>query len=269
MKLAGPLVAVLLVLVAARPVVPARDGTVIGGWYVASRNGASVVACHGSGADRRALLDDARALVAAGFGTLLFDMPGNGESGGRVRMGAPERDALLGAVDFLVRQPDVRDGRIGALGFSAGSFTVAQVAPGDRRIRAVVLEGAFGDADQQTRAEYASAGRLAQWAALRVDRLSGMEVGGPRPIDLVARIAPRPLLIVTGTNDHVVPPAFARALYDAAREPKQLWVVPGAKHGAYGEADPRYAERLREFFLRTLSAPDSGTVLSSSHGTGS
>jgi len=58
-----------------------------------------------------------------------------------------------------------------------------------------------------------------------------------------------PLLFLHGDRDSIVPLDLGRALFDAAREPKAFWVVPGADHNDLVEAaGPRYRERLREFY---------------------
>ena len=47
---------------------------------------------------------------------------------------------------------------------------------------------------------------------------------------MAARISPVPLLIVHGDRDHYFPVEHAEALYAAAREPKELWLVEGFGH---------------------------------------
>ena len=74
-----------------------------------------------------------------------------------------------------------------------------------------------------------------------------------RARDLVAGIAPRPVLFVTGTADTTVPHTMAHELYAAAREPKELYVISGAGHGDYAAiASSAYASRLVAFFDRSL-----------------
>jgi fermentation-respiration switch protein FrsA (DUF1100 family) len=74
-----------------------------------------------------------------------------------------------------------------------------------------------------------------------------------QPRDIVGEIAPRALFILGGELDPVVPPAMARTLFAAAKDPKQLWIVPGARHCDYDEVAPQeYARRLREFFGAAL-----------------
>lgn len=158
-----------------------RDGHAVRGWYVPSRTGAAVVLCHGSESDRTGVLDEARALANAGLGVLLYDAPGTGETGGRPGFGAPERAALLGALDLLAARSDVDPARVGAYGFSLGGYTVAQVAAVDARVRAVVLAGTPADIAENTRAAFARGGRLAVFGALLAQRVAGIDTRTGQP----------------------------------------------------------------------------------------
>ena len=230
----------------------ASDSTTLHGWYLPTRNGAAIVAVHGSGGDRRDLLPEARLFAAAGYGVLLYDSPGHGESGGTPRWGAPERAAIRAAVGYLLQQTDVRAERLGAYGYSLGGYVLAGAAAEDPRIRAVAIAGTPSDPMTQTRYEYRHSGPFGVYGALAGVRLSGMDVHTARPIDVVSSIAPRPLLIVGSTGDGSVPVDMAAQLFSAARDPKELLTLRGADHGKYLEAAPEYGARLREFFDRTL-----------------
>jgi alpha-beta hydrolase superfamily lysophospholipase len=238
-----------------RDVVLAARGTAVRGWYQPSTNGAAVVLLHGTGEDRSQLVPEARILARAGYGVLLFDWPGHGESGGVTRWDGGERDALRAALDYLGQQRDVDPQRVGAYGFSMGSLIATQVAATDRRIAALVLAGSFADPDAPLAHQFRHWGILSEWPAIWAAHFEGMHLDGQRPRDLIAAFAPRPLLLVGGTRDDVVPPVNARALMDAAHEPKSLWIVEGAHHGDYVEvAGAEYATRLVAFFDRGLSA---------------
>jgi len=228
------------------------DSTTLRGWYLPTRNGAAIVAVHGSGGDRRDLLPEARLFAAAGYGVLLYDSPGHGESGGTPRWGAPERAAVRAAIGYLLQQPDVRAERLGAYGYSLGGYVVAGAAAEDPRIRAVAIAGTPSDPIEQTRYEYRHSGPFGVVGALTGVRLSGMDVRTARAIDVVAAIAPRPLLIVGSAGDGSVPASMASQLFQAAHDPKELLILERADHGKYFEAAPEYGTRLREFFDRTL-----------------
>ncbi len=230
------------------------DLVTLRGWYLPSRTGAAVVLAAGSLATRTGLLDHARLLHAAGFGVLMFDWPGLGESGGRIGFGAAERSALHSAVTFLVAQPGIRPGQVGCVSFSMGSWMALAVAAADTRIRAVVAEGVFDDPWSQLRSEYENSGPASQLGAYIGARLAGVERHPVRSREIVAAIAPRPILFVAGTNDVTVPAILSRAVHDAARAPKEFWLVKGASHGTYLQADATYGRRMVGFLQRALSA---------------
>ena len=96
------------------------------GSYVPSKNGAAVMVAFG----RKGTQRPARMLARHGYGVLIFDRRGEGESDGDPNPYALERRRadLLAAVEILKRRPDVEPDRIGGLGLSVGGET-----PGPRR----------------------------------------------------------------------------------------------------------------------------------------
>ena len=86
--------------------IPAPGGVDLAAWWVPPSNGAAVVMLPGSGSTRDDLLDHAAVLAGAGYGALLVDPRGHGDSGGRLMdfgWGA-ERDAHAAASWVLERK---------------------------------------------------------------------------------------------------------------------------------------------------------------------
>jgi alpha-beta hydrolase superfamily lysophospholipase len=231
------------------------SGDRIAGWYVPSRNRAAVIVTHGTNADRSSMLDEIRLLSAAGFGVLAIDWPGDGESGGEVRWGSGERNALSAAIDWLEQQPDVARDKLGAFGFSMGGYFTIQVAAADPRLRAVVIAAAPTSFLAYTRAHHRQYGWLSSFPAELAIRHVGMANEAHPPIDQIDAIAPRPILLLGGSADRSIPPAMLRQLFDRAGEPKELWIVDGARHGHYFRVSPSYPQRLGDFFCRHLLQP--------------
>jgi dipeptidyl aminopeptidase/acylaminoacyl peptidase len=230
---------------------PSRDGDALRGWYVPPRDEGTVLLLHGTESDRRELLPEARILSGHGFGVLMFDWPGNGESGGRPRWGRPERDALLGAVDWQAHETSVQ--RVGALGFSIGANILLVTAADEPRLAALAVEGAQLDVVEQTDYEFRRWGALTQWPARGALLASGFDPQGPQALDAVGRLAGRPLLVIVGEKDTTVPPSSSERLFDRAQPPRELWRVAGAVHGDYARvAGAEYERRLVDFFGRAL-----------------
>lgn len=228
-----------------------RDGALLRGWWVPPAGGATVILLHGKEDDRRQLLPEARLLSSHGFGILMFDWPGLGESGGRVTWSQTEPEALLGALDWLDSRAQAQ--RTGALGFSIGASMMVSAAAADSRLRALVVEAIVLDIDDEVTREYGSWGPISYIPARLGKRAGGWDPTAAKRLDIVANLQGRPLLIINGSADLVVPPADARRFFDAAPCPKELWVVPGAGHGGDADAAPdQYGPRILRFFQDAL-----------------
>jgi uncharacterized protein len=226
---------------------PSADGTSLRGWLLAPQNGAAVVFVHGSEADRRQLLPEARLVASHGYGALLFDMPGHGESGGVAHWSEEARAAVRGAAGFLASQPGLRPGALAAYGFSMGAYTVAQAAPDEPRLAAVVLAGAPTDGDELTRYEFRGWGPLTRWPALWADRLGGF-VNEPRALARMPMLH-QPVLLIAGGREPVVQAGMFERLAHAGGGPRVPLLLPNADHGGYLKADPAAFERSLLGFL--------------------
>jgi pimeloyl-ACP methyl ester carboxylesterase len=228
-------------------------GIVFSGWRRGSTNGAAVLFVHGSDSDRRQLLPEAHALSTAGYGVLVFDRPGNGESGGQ-KYGEDEADFLRVAVDAIASDPGLRPGGIGAYGFSSGAAYLAETAATDTRLRGVVLAGCYTDDDEYIR-HFRGRGPLSGWPSLWAAQWAGHSL--PHPLAMVPKIAPRAIFFIVGDEDPTVPPEMSSRLYAAASEPKELWIIRGAGHGDYPQVvGAEYSRRLVAFFDRALLERD-------------
>lgn len=212
-------------------------------------NGHIVILLHGTGANRSQLMPEARMLARHGFGVLSLDWPGHGESGGNIQWGESERHALTRAIDWATQAPGIQPRQVGLLGFSMGSWIALQVAADDQRVYAVAVTGAFPEMKMLLAKQGGRWGALSSSFAMLTARLHGMHYLEKRGKDVIGRVSPRPVLLVAGTADQVVPPAMTEQLYRFAHEPKSLWIVPGADHGQYATVAPaEYESRLVQLF---------------------
>ena len=117
------------------------DGLRLEGWYIRSRNGAAVISFPGRASSQKR----AKLLARHGYGVLLFDRRGEGESEGDPNLFGweGERD-VHAAVRFLQGRPDVDPERIGGIGLSVGGEMMIAAAAESTALKAIVSEGASG-----------------------------------------------------------------------------------------------------------------------------
>lgn len=227
----------------------ARGDPQLTAFFRPSANGRLVIFLTGTGANRSQLLPEARMLARHGFGVLCLDWPGQGESGGAIQWDEPERRALTRAIDWATQTPGSQPPQVALLAFSSGTWMALQVASRDERVYAVALTGAYADMEDMLANQGGRWGALSSGFAKLTAWWRGMRYWERRSVDIIGEISPRPVLLIAGTADSVVPPTITEKLYRSAREPKSLWLVPGADHGGYATVAPaEYERRLVEFF---------------------
>lgn len=179
----------------------------------------------------------AQRFSAAGFLTLIFNFRGTGESGGNFDIMGWTRD-LEAILNHLYHMKAVNRGQICLMGFSGGAVISVYVAAKDQRVSCLIAcacPARFRPLYHPRRAK----SLLEHFRQIRIIRDEDFPpsidewVEGftrVRPIDFVHSIAPRPLLIIHGTQDDVVEPSQAWELYQKAGQPKQMLMVEGAGH---------------------------------------
>jgi alpha/beta superfamily hydrolase len=173
----------------------------------------------------------------AGFTTLIFNFRGTGRSEGNLDMLGWSRD-LQAAIDFLYNLDEVDETRFCLLGFSGGAAVSVYTAAQDPRVSVVITCACPADFDSLSQKEtpLETIQRFRQIGAIRdkdfppsiEDWQKGFET--ITPINWIDKISPRSLLLVHGDADELIPLEHAQKLYQKAKEPKELKIIPGAKH---------------------------------------
>ena len=234
----------------------ATDGIWLSGWKIATDPQEPwIILCHGLGTNRADLLDLAAALHHARYNLFLFDFRAHGESqGATTSFGWNEQRDLEGALAFLGTQPEVPERPYGVFGISMGGAVAIMVAARDERVGAVAVEGVYEDLQESIGHHLKLLYRLPRVpCAFFASSAYRLRVGvWPRhmsPIKEVSALSPRPLFIIHGAQDARMPLANANALFETAREPKDLCVIPDAGHLGGHQANPAdYERRLVRFF---------------------
>jgi fermentation-respiration switch protein FrsA (DUF1100 family) len=226
------------------------DGLRLQGWYIPSRNGAAVISFPGRASSQKR----AKLLARHGYGVLLFDRRGEGESEGDPNTFGwqGERD-IHAAVAFLQRRPDVDPDRIGGIGLSVGGEMMIEAAAESAALKAIVSEGA---SSRSVRDEHANG---SGWQELVGNSFATGATAlfsnnlPPRSLKSLAPQISGAAFFVYGERGQPAERPANRAFYAAAHEPKEIWEVPGSGHIGGTEAQPReYERRVTAFFDREL-----------------
>ena len=129
--------------------IPGPRGT-LAAWYIPSRNGSTLICCHGIHDNRGQWVEQiARLHERSGYGGLLFDFAGHGESDPSfVTYGAREIEDVNAVVEYLRRRGDVDMGRLGIMGYSLGSITATLAMAELPDLRCLVIESGFADVER-------------------------------------------------------------------------------------------------------------------------
>ncbi|MFQ5926557.1 MAG: alpha/beta hydrolase, partial [Terriglobia bacterium] len=228
----------------------------LAGWFIPGTNGATVILAHGMGSERSWMLSHANYLHKDGFSVLLFDFRYRGEhEGDDFTGGAKERWDIEGAVDYLKTRSDVDPDRIGAQGSSAGAASAILAAAETPEIKGVVAQIPFNSVSGILNHIFPILTGLPSFPFAPVTRLVcefrlGVDLDDIAPDKVIAKISPRPVFLIDEGKDHLFPYDSVEVLYNLAREPKQFWSVPGAKHGKAWETAPEEYERQVLAFWR-------------------
>jgi pimeloyl-ACP methyl ester carboxylesterase len=236
------------------------DGVPIEAVHLPGLADLGIVVAHGfTGSWQSPMLWAAATRLRRFGGVVCFDFRGHGRSGGTSTLGDLEIQDLDVAVAYA---RELGYERIATVGFSMGASIVLRHA------------GLIGGADAVVSISgpgrwYYKGTRPMRMVHLAIEHAAGRmfarrrlntRISGGRwdtvpvpPAAAAARIAPVPLLIVHGDKDTFFPVDHAEQLYAAARDPKELWIVPGYGH-AEAAVTPALLDRVGGWIMAALPA---------------
>ena len=236
------------------------ERVLLSGWLIPASDPIGVVIlCHGHGGSRRGMLRKAVMLNRYHFTALLFDFRASGSSGGRFRtLGLRETDDILGAVEFLKQEPHTRELSILGVGQSMGGAALIRAAARSNDIKAVIAEAVFARLDTVLRRRVKFVvGPFVKPVVNSCYRIGANKLGNEiytmDPELDIASISPRPVMLIQDNLDFVCPRSDVNRLFEAAKEPKERWIVPRARHArAHSSAPREYERRVTNFLIRSL-----------------
>ncbi len=140
--------------------------TLRGWWIPAAEPRATVIRVHGVDSNRNSLLGLAAPLTDAGYSVLVFDLRGHGESdAARMGAGLDERDDVLGAIDYIIRERGASPGAIFLHGNSYGGAIALMTGWREPAVAGVYADSAFASLPDLVAQEVARRTVLPAWAA--------------------------------------------------------------------------------------------------------
>ncbi len=254
----------------------ASDGVDLSAWWIPSQtplasgvapspSNRTLVLCPGMGVSGASALPLAKPLAIGGYNVLLVEFRAHGDSGGRVTtFGDLERRDVLAAVSWARRTHPEAAEKIYGVGIDTGATALigaaADRSDAGRAIEAVALVAPIGSFPEYAHGVVGDfLPRPLRWV---VDKallpLASVQSGGDlthlRPMDRVAEIWPRPVLVIHGLRDRLVPFVQGEMLYDATARPRShLWLL-GDDH-EQTVADPATAATILGFFHGAVAVP--------------
>lgn len=236
-----------------------EERPLVGWWFPRPETDRVLVGCAGYRGSKSDLIGIGSAMWRAGFNVLLFDYHGHGAGrGAPVTLAYRELHDFFAALDYAQRR--VSHARIGVFGFSMGAAIAILGAAQRPEVRAVMADSPFAthadvvshNVQRVIRIPGQPFAAISDYFLARSAGYRGRDVA---PLRVIHRLASRPLLLIHGTDDEMIPISHAYRLYDAACDPKELWLAPGAHHcGAYFLDRPAYCHRVAAFFEQALAA---------------
>lgn len=231
----------------------------VGWWFPRPETDRVIVGCAGYRGSKSDLIGIGSALWRAGFNVLLFDYHGHGAGrGAPITLAHRELHDFFAALDYAIQR--VPHARIGVIGFSMGGAIAILGAAQRPEVSVIVADSPFATHADVVSHNVQRVIRIPgqPFAAISdyfLERSAGYRGRDVSPLRVVDQLAGRPLLLIHGTDDDMIPVSHAHRLFEAAREPKELWLAPGVNHcGAYFIDRVAYCGRVVDFFEQGLTS---------------
>lgn len=237
-----------------------QDNILIKGWFIPNaKSDKTIILMHGWGMNRADVFKNTYFLHDLGYNLMYFDFRALGESGGKTSsIGYLEVKDLQAAIAFLNATRPFAAQKIGLYGLSMGAMVAICEAAQNPEIQCVAAEASY----------YSFRRVVSRWAWVHnkipyfplipiilhyIRRNLSVNPEHYSPKYNIPKIAPRPVFIIHGRYDNLVPAAQAKLLFKRAGEPKEIWLVPGAKHNKCAEVGGfEYKQKLTDFFRKYL-----------------
>jgi alpha-beta hydrolase superfamily lysophospholipase len=238
------------------------DGLRLAGWVLAprspQRSKATIAFFHGVRGNRGSMVSRMEFLAQAGYRCVAFDHRAHGESQGRRTSFGFYESRDVAAVLRYVRnrwpdQPCVTHG------ISMGAAAICFAGRTEGGPDAAILESLYHDITHAFRSRLTTSyppwfRRFGPGILWLTERRMSLRLPNVVPANHIGNLAPKPVLLMTGTEDSHASPDEAEKLYQRCGEPRELWLVPGATHyDVYEAGGDEYRARVLDFLHRRVA----------------
>lgn len=223
------------------------DGLRLSGWFLPDgQSDETVIVAHGLGANKGNFIAFLTLFYGQGYNSLIFDFRGHGDSQGHTStFGLYETADVIAALEWLKQERPERARHVFGLGSSMGAMALVRAAARDERIEAVVLDSAYVSAPRLARHHLGPA--LAPLVLGAMSLHAGRSLWSLDASQAIAELSPRPILLIHGEGDFVIPPDNMAILFDLAHEPKEQWLGPGSHSNILTSDFNGYQQRVIQF----------------------
>lgn len=225
----------------------AADGVKLNAWYLPAaipEQQGTILFLHGNAENMSTHIGSVFWLPARGYNVLLLDYRGYGRSQGSPTAAGAQFD-IDAAHAYLLQRKDIDPQRIILFGQSLGgalALDYAGFSPRRNQLRGVISDSAFSSYRLISREVLSRS-----WVTAALKWPLSLLVGDDHnPSRGIARITPKPVLIIHGKADKIIPVHHAQKLYEAANEPKTLWLLDNVGH-IESLRQPEIRERFIQF----------------------
>ena len=226
------------------------DGERLHAWWIPARGTAqgTVYFLHGNAQNLSAHLLNAAWLAEQGYNLFALDYRGYGRSTGSPDLDGAQIDIQTG-LDWLKARPHTAPHFLLGQSLGGALATLLAAQTPEPAFAGIVLDGTFAGFRQIAREKLDSF--WLTWP-LQVP-LSWTLPADREPADLIAQIAPTPILIIHSRGDHIIPFHHGTQLYAAAGQPRQFLATETPHTATF--LVPAYREQVLSFFTRAADNP--------------
>lgn len=235
-----------------------QDGFSLEGWFMPAEGATrTLLICHGAGANKGNFIWFLSPLSFKGYNLMMFDFRAHGSSGGRTcTYGLREKRDVRAAVDWLKEHRAGQSKKIVGLGSSQGAMALVLAAAEDERIDAIILDSPFVSpralAHDHARRIPIIGPLATDWILLLMSIQTGTDFFADYALDAVDHLKGRPIFLIHGDEDIIMPAGHTRRLYERASGPREVWYGPGTHSNIITTVPDEYADRVFAFLDETI-----------------